>query len=71
MSEIHVSDMGNPLSFKVMYEEQSADKEKDHDAVEKPSLLQACPLPRHDRQGDQTLPERSFHVRISQWIDPS
>ena len=48
MSEIHVSDMGNPLSFEVMYEEQSADKEKDHDAVEKPSLSR---LANHPAEG--------------------
>ncbi len=38
MSGIHVSDVGDSPLFKVMYEDQSADEEKQHHTVEKPSL---------------------------------
>jgi hypothetical protein len=48
VSGIHVSNVGNAPLLKVMYEDQSADEEKQHHSVEKPPLSR---LAHHPAEG--------------------
>ena len=76
MSGIHVSDVREPSLFKVMYENQSADEQKQHHSVEKPSLSRLADHPaegvgegcgqEHDRQRfEEVCKRRGIPIRMS------